>query len=246
MVEEFPSVRGLIDTDIGPLRKFTGILDSAPREPKTSKTGKAYSTVTLNFKDIEVIEAIEPYHYPIFSIELMESNRKGSKWGVFGESLVAILDQQYSADELDPGSPNFVHPKDRMNLSDCFGKRFGMVMADGEDGRPKSPDLWDGRTNEGKGGNVPTPSWKVYSVEGIGSADSSGATPEEEAMQLLDGKTLAEFNQAALQNEAIRSDVALLQAIGSPPASPKNFANALVKAGKFSKDAQGVYHKVEE
>ncbi len=245
------SIRNLIDSDSGPLRRFIGTLESTPEEPKSYGEGEQKRTsmqISLNFKDLEVIEAVEPYHFPIFTITLSESNRKKSKYGVFGVSLAEILDMQYTDDQKDPTSPNYVRPGDRMDLPDCIGKRIGMVLCDGEEGRPAKVDLFDGRAKDEahpKGQDVPTAVWKCYMIEGIGSADgSAGVTPIEKAMQLLNGKTLAEFNKLAMQNDLIRSDVALLQSIGMAPSAANSFANTMVSSKQFTKSKEGVFTRV--
>lgn len=239
-----PSSRGLIDFDVGPLRRFTGIIDSMPKEPQTFGEGTAARhsmRVTVNVKDIEVVEAIEPYHFPIFSFQITESNRKKSRWGVLSESFNSIADTQYTPEQLDPSNPAFIKDKDRMSWQDVIGKTtVGFVLADGEDGRPEPPMLFDGRANEDR----PTPAWMIYSIEGVGVAGGQGVNPAELAEALLDSKTLPQFNKDALANDIIKANTALLQSIALPPTAAGNFANALVKAGKFTKDEKGVFHKV--
>ncbi len=243
MADEAPvTIRNLIDTDIGPLRRVTGILDSMPTEPQTFGQGEGakHSTrITVNMKELEVIETTEPYHFPIFTFQMTLSNRKKSRWGVFGGSAIAIIDTQYIEEQLDQANPNFLKPSDRMDIKDCIGKRLGMVVADGEDGRPEPPMLYDGRAEMDK----PTPTWTVYEIEGIGSAGGQGVSAKDLAMALLDGKTLTEFNKDALANSIIRNDTGLLQSISMPATAAGSFANALVKANLFTKDEQGVYHK---
>jgi len=239
-----PSSRGLIDFDVGPLRRFTGIIDSMPKEPQTFGEGTAARhsmRVTINVGSVEVVETIEPYHFPTFSPQITESNRKKSRWGVLSESFNSIADTQYTPEQLDPSSPAFIKDKDRMSWSDVIGKTtVGFVLADGEDGRPEPPMLFDGRANEDR----PTPAWMIYFIEGVGVAGGQGVNPAELAYALLDGKTLAQFNKDALANDIIKADTALLQSIALPPTAVGNFANALVKAGTFTKDEKGVFHKV--
>jgi hypothetical protein len=120
-------------------------------------------------------------------------------------------------------------------------------MADAEDGRPPMHDLFDGRAVDEthlKGQDVPTPTWEVYMVEGIGVAGGEGVTPMQKAMELLDGKTSSEFSQAALASDIIRNDPDLLQSIGLPASAAKNFTNTMITSKQFTKDKGGVFHKV--
>ena len=249
--ERKTTTRGLIEADLGPLRRFTGVLDSIAEETRSYGEGEQARTSVvklLNHKDIDVKEAVEPYHYPIYTIRLPLSNRKKSRWGVMSEDPKGdksvgfnnIADQQYSAEQLDPSNPNYVKPTDRLDIEECIGKRLGWVMTDGEDGRPAAADLYDGRRDE----DVPTPAWTVYSIEGVGSSGGgAGISAVDLAMSLLDGKTLADFNKAALENDAVRGDVQLLQSIGMPPSAPNSFANTMVATKKFTVDENKVYHK---
>jgi len=247
------TTRGLIETDLGPLRKFTGVLDSMPTEKQTYGEGEKTRTTTrifVNTKEIEVIEAAEPYHFPIYTIQVSLSNRKKSRWGVFSEGTPKdrtigfnnVADQQYTAEQLDRDSAEYIKPVDRMDCKrDCIGKRLGFVLTDGEDGRPEPADLYDGRLDADK----PTAAWTVYEIEGIGVAGGQGVSPMDLAMDMLDGKTLAEFNAKALANPIIRNDTPLLQAIGMPPTAPNSFANTMLVAKKFVQDEQGIFHKTE-
>lgn len=246
-----PSSRGLIDFDVGPLRRFTGIIDGMPKEKQTYGEGanaRDSMRITVNISSVEVLEAIEPYHFPTFQFQVTESNRKKSRYGVLAESFNSVADMQYTAEQLDPSNPAFIKDSDRMSWKDTFGKmRVGFVLADGENGRPEPPMLFDGRatdTAHPKGQDVSTPAWMIYSIEGIGVAGGQGVNPAELAESLLDGKTLPQFNKEALANDIIKGNTALLQSIALPPTAAGNFANALVKAGKFTKDDQGVFHKV--
>lgn len=237
------TTRNLIDADVGPLRRFTGVLDSMPTEERTygeGESARATTRISLNYKEIEVLEALEPYHFPIFTISIGQSNRKKSRWGVFGTSLNEILDQQYTAEQLDPASPNYIKPSDRMDINDCLGKRMGLVLADGAEGRPAPPLLYDGRAEEDR----LTPAWTTYMIEGLGVTGGQGKTPLDAAMEKLDGKTLADFNQAALADPLIRGDATLLQSISLPVSAPNSFANTMIASGQFTKDDQEIYHKV--
>ena len=245
------STRGLIDADLGPLRRFTGILDSTPSEKQTFGEGESAresTRISLNFKDLDVKEAVEPYHFPIYTVSLSQYNRKKSRWGVLSEGtpkdrtfgLNNVADQQYTAEQLDPSNANYIKPSDRMDIKDCIGKRLGLVLTDNIDGRPEPMDLFDGRSMTDK----PTPAWTVYEIEGVGVAGGGrGVSAKDLAMSMLNGKTLSEFNAAALANPIVRNDTALLQAISLPPTAPGSFANIMKTSGEFSQDTVGVFHK---
>jgi len=247
-----PTSRGLVEYDVGPLRRFTGIIDSMPKEPQTFGEGKdarQSMRITINIRDIEVVEAVEPFHFPVFQISVTESNRKKSKNGVLSSSFNEVADSQYTPEQLDPSNPAFIKDTDRMSWKDVIGTtRIGFVLADGQDGRPEPPMLFDGRATDAdhpRGQDMPTPTWMVYSIEGVGVAGGQGVNPAELAEALLDGKTLAQFNKEAMSNDIIKSNSQLLQSIAKPPTAPDNFANILVTSGKFTKDDQGVFHKVQ-
>jgi hypothetical protein len=244
MADDNPvTTRNLVDSGLGPLRRFTGILDSTPTEKRIFGEGdnaRESERVQLNIRELEVLEAAEPYHFPTYTIQANLSRQKRSRWGVLANSFNELVDQQYSATQLDPSSPEYIKVADRVDLEDAIGKRIGFVMSDGLDGRPQPPSLFDGRAQEDK----PTPCWVVYSVEDIGTGGSSGKSALDTAMSLLDGKSLSEFAALALANPAIRADVTLLQAITKPTTAPESFANTMIASGQFTVDAQEVYHKV--
>ena len=254
MAENKVSVRNLIDSDLGTvLRKFTGILDSKPTEDRSfgdaTKGEKVRTTtyVQLNFKDVEVIETVEPYNFPTVTIALGLSNRAKSKYGVFGKSVADILDMQYSKDQLTPGNPAYVPPDKRADIDACLSKRMGMVMADGQNGRPTPPKLFDGRAVDEKhlkGQDMDTPTWVCYSIEGFGVAGSAGVSPSEQAYRLLDNKNSQSFKQAAVTDPVVRTDAGLLAMISMPDSAPSAFVNVAVTTGVFTKDATGVYHRV--
>ena len=95
MTEDLITTRGLTEGEAAtPLRKFYGILDSYSPEERYGKT-----SVVMNFKDVEVIESTEPYPFPIAVIPIKLSNRKNSAWGVFSESLNAIIPEDQDIKE---------------------------------------------------------------------------------------------------------------------------------------------------
>jgi len=173
------SVRNLVDLEAGtPLRKFEGDLDSYYPEERTFGT-----FVVLNFKNVKVEKSVEPYNFPIATISIKLSNKKNSGWGIFGESLAALLPEG-------------------QDIKDTLGMRYGLEM---EEGHIYGQD----RTT---GDNMVGNPWKVYKLGGA-IAGAAATTAIAEAKKLLDGKTRAEFNQLAYANPVIRQDPAFQRSI---------------------------------
>ena len=176
---EIITVRNLVESEFGtPLRKFYGVLDSYyPDE------GKFGTRVVLNFKELKVIETVEPYNFPTAVISIKLSNRKRSAWGIFGESLVKLLSEN-------------------QDIKDCQGMRIGMVMTPNH----------DYGENRQTGEKIIGSAWEVFEVAGkvAGAAETSAL---DEAKKLLDGKTRAEFNRTAYANPIIRQDVNFQRAV---------------------------------
>ena len=215
------SVRGLVDSDYGtPLRKFTGVLDSYSDEPAKGYEG---TRVNLNFKELEVAQSVEPYNLPIFVLNIGLSNRKKSRWGYLGTSLTELI-------------------PDEEDLKHQIGRRMGLVFCDGQEGRPAPKLIWrrDADREEYPTGEVPTPVWVVFEVEGVTAGETSGAiSATEQAKRLLDGKPLSEFNAAAYADLSIRKNPDLQRSI-----TDKNFVKAMLATGEFTKDSNGIYHRV--
>ena len=209
-VRDMLSIRGLLDNDFKqtPLREFKGVLDSYGVEEK--------KPCALNFRDMEVIDSLEPYPFPTGVIEIWPSAKIKSQWGIFGVSLGAIIPEGH-------------------DLKDCINSTFHMKMTPGHLLPRKVKDEATG-VEEWK--DVPKECWEVISLDGV-NVDGAGASPQEVAMGILDGNTLMSFNLDALQNDVVRSDPALLSAIIN-----KEFAATAVAKCQFTLDPGGVYHKV--
>lgn len=169
--------------------------------------------VILNFTDIEVVRSAEPYNFPIATLRIKLSNKKRSGWGIFGDSLAELL------------------PPDQ-DIKDCVGKMMTLVM---EEGHVYGQDR---NTGEDLIGNP----WKVIELEGALAAGGVALpTAANRALELLIGKTRAEFNKAAYADPIIRKDTALQRAI-----TDKSFINAQVQLGAVVEDENGVFQKPVE
>lgn len=176
------STRGLTDGGGTPLRKFKGILDSY--YPDSGGFGGKTRAI-LNYKEVEVVESAEPYPYPVAQIPINLSNRKGSGWGVFSESLNALI-----ADDED--------------IESCVGKKMTLEMKVGY-------IFGQNQAGEDMTGNV----WRVTELQGAEAKMSGGKSAADVAKGLLDGKNQPDFNKEAYQNAIIRADGDFLVKLGS-------------------------------
>lgn len=175
------------------------------------KTEPAYDPkkirVILQFTDVDVIDSTEPYQFPTAEIRINHSTKKGSMWGIFSESLLKLID-------------------DDKDLKDCKGMVLEMKL---------TPDHHFGE-NKDTGEEIVRSAWEVLSVEGK-KGSTSKVNASDRALQLLNGKTLAQFHQIAFADPAIKGDTALQEAI-----LDETFVTAMLAAGKLTKDKNEIYH----
>lgn len=163
--------------------------------------------VVLSFKDVEVIKSDEPYNFPIAQVAIKLSGTKNSAWGIFAESLAVFL-------------------KEEEDFKDCVGRRMGLRMEIGH---------VYGKDRESQEDMVGNP-WTVYELEGAAASGIVLPTAADRALELLIGKTRAEFNKAAYADPIIRKDTALQRAI-----TDKSFINSQLQLGKVVEDENGVF-----
>jgi len=155
-----------------PLRDFKGTFEKYRTETRTFRDGGTGLYVVLDFTDVQVIEAAEPYDFPIATLDFPYSRRRTSRWTILGDSATKLL-------------------KDDQDIRDAVGMRLHMKMA--------TYDLYDGRAQKA----VPQLAWEVVGIEGTGTAVKQ--SPGARALEILDGKTLAQFNQEVLKDPLVRT-----------------------------------------
>jgi hypothetical protein len=203
------SFRGLTDSGFdSPLRDFRGTFDSWAVKEDT-RFDRTRVVVQLNFKDVEVLESVEPWEFPIATIEIGHSNRKRSRWGVLAESALKFIPDG--------------------DIGDLVGHTLRMKVTPGH-------MLYDGR----QGKEVPTEAWEIIEIDGRGSGKSAQVTikrtPEQAALQILHGKTLAEFNQQVLRDPDVRTDSNLLLSIIN-----NTWVQSQIAAGNVTVDSSGIH-----
>jgi len=178
--------------------------------------------VNLQFTNVDVIKSSQPYHFPVAEIPIKYSQRARSGFGFFRRSFGEVTEEDIKKDEGIGIAP---HPAFAGNLNQLVGTRLEMLKR--IHGYGENPDTGDKMVGE---------VWMVVGVEG---ELAEKVDPYTRALELLSGKTDSEFNQAALGDPAIRGDASLATQIVQGTLIP-----ALLKQGKVTKDADGIYHVV--
>ena len=222
-----------------PLRWFRGKLDSITGAMvQRGNMPQARLEVSYNFSDVEVFESTEPYPFPVAQVSLMHSTRAKSGMGALGASMDKILNVG-----LDENTPQ----QQAKNQDFLIGKVQEWRITGGH--------LMPDRDGAGNWTEVPREAWEVVYVEGIGGTPHSGVaqpataqptpqpttgeTPIQRAINLLDGKTQQQWNNMVFQDLAVKGDTGLINNIITG-----QFLPPLEEAGIVTKDADGVYHKV--
>ena len=212
-----------------PLREFIGVLDSYKMEDRKGNDGSTYTTIDFNFKDLEVLEAVEPFPFPIAIIRIgykpPKSSRGGTKWDVLAGSLR----------KLSPNNPDvdlLVGKRQQWKMIESplrgiIKDEAGQEVVDAN-GKP----VW---------GEVPTLCWAIVSVDGLGSVADKDEDFNQFLVDLADGKTEPEFYSAALTNSRVNERPNITQALVD-----RKLLTTLFEMGKLTRDADGILHKATE
>jgi len=215
-----------------PLRYFRGRLDSITGSMvMLGKMTQAKLEVCYNFSELEVFESSTPYPFPISQITVMHSVRDKSGMGVLGASMDNIVNAG-----VDANTPQ-VQAK---NQDALIGVLQEWKVTPGH-------MMWDTAKKE----ETPRDSWEVVWAEGFGGTPNSGVAPapatvaagsgvsaSQKAIDILDGKTQAQWNNVVFQDNVVKSDATLINSIIAG-----EFISSIEESGVVTKDDDGVYHK---
>ena len=212
-----------------PLRHFRGKMDSITGSMvQRGAMTQARLEVNYNFSDVEVIESTEPYPFPVAQISLLHSNRTKSAMGVLGASIDRIINVGLGDNA----------PQEQVKNQDfLIGKVQEWKLTPGH-------MMWDAEAKV----ETPRECWEVVMVKGTGEVapTTTKATdvisPAQQALNLLDGKTIQQFNNVVFQDPLIKEKGGRLIGL----IIDGTFVKSLETAGTVTKDENGIYHKAVE
>jgi len=172
------------------------------------------TVIVLKFTDLEVIESVSPYPFPTAEIQISHSDRSETRWAAMGDSIRRLLGPDEGADAMV-----------------LEGKMQEWAMLPSPTRRPEDPQNPGGYWE-----TLDTDCWQVVAVEGAAEAAENLT---EHLLDLADGKTDTQFNQAALADTKVTASPTTVTAI-----TERTLLPALIAAKQLSRDAEGVLHKV--
>ena len=201
-----------------PLRRFSGKLQDYVPTKVTPEGGREYMSIVFNFVDVVVIESVEPYPFPIATINISYSTSTETRWDALATSIKKLFESTPALEELVGKTQEWAYlpAKLRKKLPDAEGGAW--VTADDE-------------------------AWQVVSIgEASAGSQAAGTEPgfdiDAHILNLLDGKTEQDFYQAFYQDPKVRSHPELITA-----ATERKLLGTLEEAGRVSRDSEGIWHR---
>lgn len=199
-----------------PLRRFSGVLQEyVPTKHAAQEGGREYMTIVFNFVDVVVIESVDPYPFPIATISLPYSTSTETRWDALASSIKGLFESTPALEELVGKQQEWAY----------LGTKLRKKLDSGD---------W---------ATVDDEAWQVVSI-GAGAASPAGTEPgfdiDGYILDLLDGKTEQDFYQVFYQDPKVRPHPELITA-----ATERELLDSLEKAGRISRDSEGIWHKVE-
>lgn len=195
-----------------PLRRFKGVCQSIEEDVRKGDRGE-YTVIVFKFTDVDPIESVTPFPFPTCEIQISHSDRTETRWAAMGDSIRRLLGPDEGADAMV-----------------LQGKKQEWAMLPSPTRRPEDP--------QNPGGNwvtEDTPCWQAVAVEGAAEAAENLT---ERLLDLADGKTDTQFNQAALADPQVTASPTTVTSITGRTLLP-----ALIEAKQLSRDSEGVLHK---
>ena len=207
-----------IDTGGIPVLEFKGRLKAV--NLVTGENNR--QTLNWDFTEAEIIETRDPYPFPTVQLRIAYNNRDNTYYAAWKKSLDKVVQGPVST-------------------SDLVGKVFhckrlpAMVNLPVEDA-DGNPVMQENRPDRQKWENQSREVWQVVGIEGYASPQGN----EEKntlLVSLADGKTEQEFYSAIMQDDKLKQDSEIINAVISRALIPTMVSVGLIKneGGKLSK-----------
>jgi hypothetical protein len=236
-----PSWRGL-KTGFGtPVREFVGTFNHW--QINQARFG---TMVQMDFSQCQILASDSPYPYAEVTIEIKYSDQGNSGWGVVGTSLAEALGVELNALNIDALKGQTLHMY-----------RYEKDYGTNQQGEQMRGWVWKCVTTLQSGENATmltgTPNEITLSpVVATPPSNSASPTPpppaptppqataaqgaEARALELLNGKNLAEFFQVALPDATIKTDPSISTSIMGG-----QFVESMIAAGRVTVDSSGIH-----
>lgn len=167
-----------------PLLHFKGTLKEYIPKDQADASGRAFKVIDFNFTDIEVIESVEPYAFPICTIGVGYSTTENTRWDALAQSIKKQFGRTPTLDEIVGKQQEW---------------KFAPAMLTKKD---DATGLWS---------KEPTNAWQIVSIDGMGSPAQASADIDAHVLELLDGKSEQDFQQVFFVDPEIRKHPELIQ-----------------------------------
>jgi len=210
LVQEGPFVPSLETRPFGtPLRRFRGLLKEYNSEKVSPDGGgREYMRITFDFIDLEVMESMEPYPFPIATLQISYSTATETRWDALAQSIKRVVG-------LNP------------TLEDIVGKTQEWAYLEATL-RAQVEGVWTNTKQE---------AWQLVSLAGTVSGNGVDDGIDDHVLALLDGKTEQDFYAVLYADELVRKHPETISA-----ATERLLLPALEKAGRITRDTEGIYH----
>lgn len=146
---------------------------------KDEGSGRDYMVVKFEFIDLEVLQSVDPYPFPVATIEVGYSSTEKTKWDALAQSIKVLFGRTPVLDEI-------VGKVQEWHYGDCL-----LRTKDESDGKWK---------------DLPGQAWQVVQLDGIGSAPEEAANTDELVLNMLDGRNEQDFLQLFYADPTVRAN----------------------------------------
>jgi len=226
-----------------PIAEIVGHCDSWEIAPDAFGSNQ----VAFALSKCQVLKADSPYPYSDFTLSIKYSDSLNSGWGKFGDSVSKVLGIATDTLDVDLLKGQWLHllridnvpyGTDRQTGQPITGTVWNLVeiVQEGAPVTAVHPSLQAGAIPSA----APAPVAPVAAPVAVATPTNTGSSdPQQRALELLHGKSQADYFPVALSDDILRKDPMLLNSILS-----NAFIAAKVASGDVTQNTDGTYSVV--